>query len=682
MKLETIDPHYGKLSALVEARLLENAVERNGLRIGFAPVAEPAVSIVIVSRNSHLLLGLTLYRLACQQVFAGATFEVILVDNASETETQALLDRLDGVTVIRNPENTGFGPACNDGAAVARGEHLLFLNPDVELMPGAIGALVEPFADASVGIVGAHLVFPGGYLQEAGALFRNDAHITHAYGRGCTDPLLPEGAFRRDVAYVSGAVLMIERKLFDALDGFDNLYAPAYFEDTDLCVRCHQAGRRVVYQPRATAIHFENATSAHRADVDALIDRNRVRFLDRHRSWLFPDPGAAPRFGDRDHDRFALRVLYIDDAVPHLDLGSGLPRANFIIKAMDSLGYRVTVYPAYKADEKIAQRYRDLPDTVEILDSGQADGLARLLDERRNYYDTLWVSRPHNIDFVCQVVFDKGLTLRDVIRKRIIFDSEALFCVRDFVESALKGGHAAAPALARRARQEIRNFAQADHVVCVSPAEARVLSKFGNIDASVLGHAFDLPEPPRADFAQRNGFLFIGSLLDEVSPNTDSIDWLLDAVWPLVRRRLPDAKLQLIGQIAPEIRKRFERPGVEVLGRIADPIPYFDRARVSVAPTRYSAGVPHKVHMAIAHGLPCLLTPILHEQIGWPEGAGFRACDWRDPHAFAEALIRLHTEPEEWAAVQRAGRRQVEEECDPVAFAAVLRTLCEAPVFA
>lgn len=681
-KIETVDPHHGRLAAIVEARLIGNALARNGVRITFTAVPDPAVSIVIVSFNARDLLTLTLYRLATQQFFAGASFEVIVVDNASDSETQAVLDQLDNVEIIRNTKNLGYGPACNRGAAAARGRYLLFLNPDVDLMPGAIGALVKPFADATVGIVGAHLVFPGGYLQECGAFFRDDAQVTHPYVRGNSNPLLPEGAFQRDVGYVSGAVMAVDRTLFDELGGFDDLFAPAYFEDTDLCVRCHQAGRRVIYQPKASAIHFENATTPVRSEVDALIDRNRERFLDRHRSWLFPQAGAPPRFGDRTHDSWALKVLFVDDAVPHTDLGAGMPRANFIVATMARFGYHVTIYPVYRDDSEIAQRYRDLPDTVEILDAGEGIGLARLIDERSDYYDVLWVSRPHNIDLVSQTFQSRDLQLRDFFCSRVIFDSEALFCLRDFLETTVRDGYGTGAALAAQARRETRNFVQADHVVCVSHAEARLLESYGVSNTSVLGHAFGPPADNLLEFGDRSGFVFIGSLADESSPNTDSLIWFLDAVWPGLRRAIPGAKFTIIGRVAPEVRRRLMAPGVTVIGRVPDPAPLFNRARVCIAPTRFAAGMPHKVHSAIAQGLPCMVTPILAEQVGWPEGAGFVVRDWRDPSGFAAGLVQLHSDAEVWTRVQQRGLEYVAQDCAPAAFADKLRRLCEAPTFA
>ena len=682
--LDTVDPGTGRRAALAEAALVFDALMRNGVRLAFARHEAPEVSVVIVARDARHLLALTLYRLCAQQALSGVTFEVVLVDNASAPETRALYARLDGVSLIENADNTGFGPACNAGAARARGRYILFLNPDVDLMPGALGAMVATFRDAAeAGIVGARLVFPGGYLQESGAGFRDDAGLTHPHGRGNPDPFAPEHAATRDVGYVSGAVLMIERGLFEALGGFDPLFAPAYYEDTDLCLRCHQAGRRVIVQPRATAIHYENATSARREEVEALLDRNRARFLDRHRGNLFAQgPQPAPG-GLIDHDPWRLRVLYVDDRVPHRDLGAGLPRANAILNAMAALGYAVTFYPNYGADAEEAQRYRDLDPRIEIAYAGGDDGFARLIRERRGRYDVLWVSRPHNILFVLQALDAEGLDPRGFVSSRVIFDSEALFALRDFVTEAARRGSAVAADLAWQAERESRRFGLADAVVCVSPAEARVLARYSPCTVAVLGHALAPPEAPTPGFSARAGFVFVGALAREGQPNVDSLDWFFAGVWPRVRARLPEATLDVVGAVAPEIRARFAAvAGVRVAGRVPETAPHLDAARVFLAPTRFAAGIPHKVHEAAARGLPCIVTPILAEQVGWADGTGFLARDWRDPEAFADAAIRLHEEAALWEAVRARGAERIADECDPAAFAAAIRSLCEAQTVA
>ncbi len=679
---EPVDAATGRKAALAEAALVWNALFLNDVRIRFAVEAAPRVSVVIVARGARHMLAWTLWRLAAGQALAGVPFEVIVVDNASDPETRALFARIDGATLVLNDENIGFGPACNAGAARARGAYLLFLNPDVDLMPGALCALLDTFTEFdAVGIAGARLVFPGGVLQEAGANFHDDAQTTHPYGRGGADAFAPEASFAREVGYVSGAVLMIEAALFAQLGGFDDWFAPAYFEDTDLCVRCHQAGRRVVYQPRAIAIHVENVTSARRDDVERLLDRNRARFRERHTAWLFGQGPQRTGFAARDHDPWALRILYVEDRAPHLDLGAGLPRANHILNAMAALGYAVTLCSIHGEREEPGRLYRDLSTRIEIVEPCGEAGLRRLVQERPDYYDVLWVSRPPNIDRVCGVLHDLGLTPRDVGRSRVVFDSEAVFALRTFVTQALSSEAADGPALDAACARELRPFAVADHVVCVSEAEARVLRAHGVPNATVLGHALT-PADDTPGFADRDGFVFLGSLAREGEPNIDSLDWFFAEVWPLLRTRLPQAHLTLVGAVAPSIRERLTGAGVRILGRVDDVGPVLDAARVSLAPTRFAAGIPHKVHETVARGLPGVVTPILAAQTGWPDGTGSLTRDWRDPAGFADALASLHGDEPLWMEVRRAGLARVRAECDPAAYARALRRLCEAPTFA
>ena len=679
---EAVDAATGRKAALTEAVLIWNSLFLNDVRIGFRSEATPRASIVIVARGARHMLAWTLYRLAAGQALAGVPFEVIVVDNASDAETRTLFARVDGAEVVLNDENIGFGPACNAGAALARGPYLLFLNPDVDLMPGALRALLDTFTEFdAVGIAGARLVFPGGVLQEAGANFRDDAQTTHPYGRGGADAFAPEASFAREVGYVSGAVLMIEAALFGQLGGFDDWFAPAYFEDTDLCVRCHQAGRRVVYQPRAIAIHVENVTSARRDDVERLLDRNRARFRERHAAWLFGQGPQRTGFAARDHDPWTLRVLYVEDRVPHLDLGAGLPRANHILNAMAGLGYAVTFCSIHGEREEPGRLTRDLSTRIEIVEPCGEAGLRHLVQERPDYYDVLWVSRPPNIERTCRVLHDLGLTPRDVGRSRIVFDSEAVFALRGFVTEALSGAPAHGPALAQACARGIRHFAVADHVVCVSEAEARVLRASGVPNATVLGHALTFRDDP-PDFSARDGFVFLGSLAREGEPNIDSLDWFFSDVWPLLRARMPDAHVTLVGAVAPSIRERLSGEGVRILGRVDAVGPILDAARVSLAPTRFAAGIPHKVHETVAHGLPGVVTPILAAQIGWPDGTGSLTRDWRDPAGFAEALASLHTDDALWTEVRRAGLDRIRADCDPTRYAQTLRRLCEAPTFA
>jgi len=176
---------------------------RNDASIRYEQHSSPRVSIVLVLWNrAELTLG-------CLQSISAQTelpIEVIVIDNQSTDKTSALLERVSGAVVRRNPSNLGFAAAANLGASVARGELLLFLNNDAELQPGAIQSLAATLNKSSdIGAVGGKLVFPDGQVQEAGSIVWSDGSC-EGYGR-TGDPAAGEFNFQRDVDYCSAALL-------------------------------------------------------------------------------------------------------------------------------------------------------------------------------------------------------------------------------------------------------------------------------------------------------------------------------------------------------------------------------------------------------------------------------------------------------------------------------------------
>jgi len=252
----------------------------------------PDVSAIIVTWNQAHLTLRCLEALLAQ---AGPSIEVVVVDNASTDQTADLLSRIDGAVVLRNATNEGFLLASNRGASVARGRNLLFLNNDAFAQPGAVANALSALESASdIGAVGGRLILPSGRLQEAGCVLWADG-VSTGIAAGLP-PDAPEAMTRRDAHYCSGAFLMTPTAVWRELGGFDEVFAPGYYEEADYCMRLRRSGRRVVFEPAVEVVHFHLGSEAKAGDALRASERNRQTFCARHADVLRADhPPASAR---------------------------------------------------------------------------------------------------------------------------------------------------------------------------------------------------------------------------------------------------------------------------------------------------------------------------------------------------------------------------------------------------
>ena len=209
--------------------------------------------------------------------------EVIVADNASDEDVFRSISEHNQIRYIRFDENIGFGPACNAGAAEARGKYVLFLNNDTQVAPGCIEALIAEAEKPHVGLVGPKILSMDGSLQEAGCLISRDGSgALVGYGG---DPRTPRYNYNRPVEHVSGAAIMIRRDLFDELGGFDDVFAPAYCEDADLSLKVRGKGLLVVYVADAVIAHHLSKTTNEASSIwdnkRRLVVRNRQTLVSR-----------------------------------------------------------------------------------------------------------------------------------------------------------------------------------------------------------------------------------------------------------------------------------------------------------------------------------------------------------------------------------------------------------------
>jgi GT2 family glycosyltransferase len=260
--------------------------------------------------------------------------EIVLVDNgAAGGRPVALGDRYPRVRLLTPDRNLGFGGGANLGWKGSEASLLAVVNPDVRARPDwltALAAGLRDHADQRAAIVGGKLLYPDGRVQHAGGLFQFPSATAAHIGRG-----EPDGAAfsqDREMAYVTGAALVITRAAAERLGGFDAGFWPVYFEDVDLCARAWDAGYSVWYIPAAVATHAESASLAHGgASYFRYYQRNRLRYVLRHyeraRTLTEFAPAEEARLrGDLDdEDRRSALNLYADAPTLHAATTGAIP---------------------------------------------------------------------------------------------------------------------------------------------------------------------------------------------------------------------------------------------------------------------------------------------------------------------------------------------------------------------
>src|SRR5262245_35673773 len=208
--------------------------------------------------------------------------EVVVVDDGSTDATPRLLAGYGSrVRVVTHPRNVGFATACNDGAAAASGEYLVFLNNDTIPQAGWLDALAG-YADRHprAAVVGSKLLYPNDTIQHAGVVICRDRYPRHIYAGFPADHPVVNKSRRFQV--VTAACALLRREPFEQAGGFDPAFRTGN-EDVDLCLRLGGLGCEVHYCHESVLYHLESVSEGRFKHVDANTRLYRERWAERVR---------------------------------------------------------------------------------------------------------------------------------------------------------------------------------------------------------------------------------------------------------------------------------------------------------------------------------------------------------------------------------------------------------------
>lgn len=625
-------------------------IKKDCLPLTFSLQKAPRVSIVIPVHNQF---EVTYNCLASIELAANKTsFEIIVVDDASIDDTINIEKIVRGVHVLRNDKNRGFIHSCNRGASTARGEYVVMLNNDTEVIYGWLDEMLHIFETRSqVGLVGAKLLYPDGTLQEAGGIVWSDGKAWN-YGRA-GNAHDPRYNYTRQVDYISGACIMLPKALWDNLGGFDQAYIPAYYEDTDLAFKVRDKGYRVYYAPFSRVVHFEgisNGTNTTGSGIKKYQAINEPKFKQRW-SLAFKYNGRAGfEAAELAKDRgIQYRALVIDYQTPMPDVDAGSYAAIQELRLLQSLGCKLTFVPLNMAFLG-GYTYTLQRMGVECVYAPFATSVHEVIQRRGAEFDLVYITRY----VVAEQVINQ---LREhAPQAKIILCNADLHFLRELRAALGNNSYEEIMQSIRTRDAELAVMRKVDLVLSYNEVEHSVIISH-NLNSTKVAKAPWLVELPETvpSYSQRKDIAFLGGFGHP--PNKEAVEFFVREVMPLLRQQLPDVCFLVYGSNMPkelfDVEKNDDR--VLVKGWVADVSEVYDTCRIFVAPLLSGAGLKGKVVDALAHGVPTILSPVAAEGIGLRDGLETRIV--REPEEWVDAIVDLYKSQKTWSAMSAAARQ-------------------------
>ena len=673
-----------------------------------------SASIVIPNWNGRELLARYL-----PSVLAAGADEVVVVDNGStDGSVEFLRETFPSVRVLTLPKNRGFGGGSNAGVEAARNDVVVLLNSDMRVAPDFLAPLLEAFTNDKVFAVSCQIFFsdPARRREETGLTEGRWRRGSLEVGHRADDQITEASP----CFYGGGGSCAFDRAKFLELGGFDELYAPFYFEDADLGYLAWKRGWQVLYQPRSVVWHEHRGTIGRHftdARIRAVLERNRLLFcwknIHEPRRLMGHFAYAAARgnirglwgavkrlpmalrarrrarglgcvtdteafrrpLGGYFRDRFAemdgdrLRVLFLS---PYSICPPSHGGAVFMYNTVRELAGRCELHLLV-----ILDRPEDRAAHAEL------EALAASVEyfDRRSLKD---VTTPYSLPYAV-----RDFAYRDLewAVQRAIYRREIDVVQIDYTNMAQYGG--AYERIACVLFEHDVYFQSVGRSLTLKTLweylralrfELRALPKFDLVQACtrenrayLLGFLPRMAE--RIDTGTRTGvdvarygatagerepltMLFLGSFRH--APNLRGFEWFANGVLPRVRARFPEARVVVVGS---EMGGQFAgRDGVEMRGFVEDLREPLARYSVFVCPVLSGSGIRVKLLEAMAAGIPAVSTRIGAEGIADRDGELCRLAD--DAAEFASAVIGLFEDAEEARALAVLARAWVEREHD------------------
>ena len=419
--------------------------------------------------------------------------------------------------------------------------------------------------------------------------------------------------------YISGASIIIRKKLWDKIGGFDESYMPAYYEDADIAFKIRELGYKVVYQPQSIVVHMEGVS--HGKSVKKGIKQYQIinlnKFVLKWKNILENDhnPFKVDIFLARERSKKRKKILIIDSLVPTWDQDAGSRTSFHYIKLFLEMGFQVKFIP---------DNFARIDPYVAILEQM---GVEVLYGKENMFFLHSWMR--NNLKYFHYVYLnrpDVSIKYIKYIKKysnaKILYNSVDFHFLREERKYLLSGDKSCLKRSKQYKKIEFYLFRKADHVMTISEYERSILhdtmpDKKIHVFPTFI-YTSDFPQGKlnkKKGYKSRKDITFIGGF--NHPPNVDAVLWFFEKIFPKLKNELPDLVVNVLGSNPPKEILKLKSNHINVTGYVSDEDldKYYAKTLVVIVPLRYGAGVKGKVIEAIAHAIPVVTTSIGAEGI-------------------------------------------------------------------
>lgn len=609
----------------------------------------PLVSIVLPVYNQWQYTYNCIVSILTFTDFDKVPYEIILADDCSSDETINAQYYFKNLKVSRTPHNLGFSGNCQLAASSAQGEYILFLNNDTQVQPNWLSSLIDVFREKDDAlVVGSKLIYEDNVLQEAGGIVWKDASGCN-YGRNDQDPSKSEYCYVKYSDYISGAAIMVPKVFWQQVGGFDDLFKPAYYEDTDLCMQARQQGGEVYLQPASQVIHFEGRS--HGTDTSSGVKAYQVTNKENFRNKWKAVLNEQHTTGDfilnaRERSLGKKVIAVIDLLLPEYDRHAGARHTFDYVKLLVEKGFVIKFLACKVDDLRQLQFARELEQMgVEVFyprELLQFNNWNEWLKQRKDYIDAVIFNRPY--------VAEPHINTCRKLNIGMLYFCHDIHSLREYRLAINAGKEDLAQSILDKEGNEISIFKAMDYSYTPSTYEKKYLldkHDIQNVGVLPLFLSQECEDLKCVQYIpEQYQVTFVGSMRH--TPNHDAVIWFIKDVLPYVKN-----KKVVVNIVGPNPTDKLfdlakKQKNIIIHGAVSEErlSELYNQSKVVVIPLLSGAGVKGKVIESFKNGVPIVSTSIGLEGI---DGVSDILTGYDDAINFAKKVDELlGLEEDDW----------------------------------